>query len=69
MTGMDSKHCEIVQKSLSGQRAVDEKTFESLTVLEERLGRLKELGGGFADVEFSSAARKLARQRSRVVVC
>jgi len=69
MNGMDSNHCQIVQETLDGQRAIDERTFESLSVLEERLGRLKKLGGRFADVEFSPAVRKLAGQKGRVAVC
>jgi hypothetical protein len=39
--GMD--HWQIVKKSLSGARGVDEQTFASLAILDERLERLKKV--------------------------
>ncbi len=42
---MDSgNYCEILKKNLSGEKPVGEDTFVSLTVLAERLERLKKLG-------------------------
>ena len=68
MIGMDSEHFQIVNESLSGERAADEQTFASLTILGERLERLKALGEGFTDVAFSSAVSELIRQQSTVTV-
>jgi len=69
MIGMDSNHCQIVEKTLTGERAVDEQAFASLTILTERLERLKKLGKAFSNVTFSSAVKKLARQKNTVTVC
>jgi len=44
MIGTDSNHCRIVTESLAGKRKVDEHTFASLAILDERLERLKSLG-------------------------
>jgi len=68
MIEVDSNHCRIVQKSLTGQRVVDEQTFASLTILTERLERLKKLDKDFSNVTFSSAVKKLTRQKNAVVV-
>ena len=68
MIGMDYEHFRIVNESLSGDRAADEQTFASRTVLSERLERLKALGEGFTDVAFSSAVSELIRQQSTVTV-
>lgn len=65
---MDSNHCQIVQKSLSGERAVDEQTFASLAVLNERMERLKERGMDFSNVRFSDVAKKLAKQENSIAV-
>jgi hypothetical protein len=69
MIGTESNHCKIVEKSLRGEREVDEQTFASLAVLAERLERLKSIGGAFAKIEFSSAVRDLARKKGKVAVC
>ena len=68
MIGMDSSHCQILEKSISGERAVDEQTFASLAILTERLERLKKLGKDFSSVGFSSAVKKLAKQKSVVAI-
>ena len=59
---MEFNHCKIVRDGISGQRQVDEKTFESLAVLGERLERLKKLDKMFESVEFSAAVEKLTKQ-------
>ncbi len=64
----DSNHCQIVRDSLAGERAVDEQTFVSLTVLAERLERLKKLDKVFNNVAFSAAVKKLTKQRNAVAV-
>lgn len=65
---LNSNYCQIIQKSLTGERAVDEQTFASLAILSERLERLKKLGEGFSDIAFSSAVEKLLKQESTVAV-
>lgn len=65
----DSNHYQILRDSVAGQRAVDEQTFASLTILAERLQRLKKRGKSFSDVTFSPEVRKLAREKSLVAVC
>jgi predicted esterase len=67
---MDVNHCEIVEKSLSGERAVDEQTFSSAAILRERLERLKKLDERFATIGFSRGARKLLKsQKNAVAIC
>jgi hypothetical protein len=68
MIEVDSDHCRIVEQSLCGQRSVDEQTIASLAILGERLERVKKLGGVFEDIGFSSAVKKLKRQKSAVTV-
>ena len=68
MIKMDSNHCQIVEKSLTGERAVDEQTFASLAILTERLERLKKLDKPFSNIEFSSAVEKLKTQKNTVAV-
>jgi len=69
MIGMDSNHCQIVEKSLNGQRNADEKTFEAIAVLSERLERLKKLGPAFTEVAFSPHVKKLAKKKNSLVIC
>jgi hypothetical protein len=69
MIGIDSNHCQIVGKSLSGERAVDEQTFVSMAVLSERLEQVKKLGKGLSGVAFSAEAQKLASRKTAVAVC
>ncbi len=68
MIEMDSNHCRIVEKSLTGERAVDEQTFASLAILTERLEQLKKLDGLFSSVEFSPAVKKLKTRKNAVAV-
>ena len=76
---MDFNHCRIVKRSLAGERAVDEQTFASVTILAERLERLRRRGENFGNVAFSpavstlrstlrSTSEKLAKQKNAVVV-
>ena len=60
--------CEVVKESLNGTRAIDEQTFASLEVLNDRLERVKKLGGKFANVSFSPAVENLRKQSSRLTV-
>lgn len=59
MIRTDSNHCRIVAESLTGQREMDEKTLAALAVLDERLRRLKKLGGVFSHVAFSPQVEKV----------
>jgi len=68
MIGTDSNHCRIVAESLAGQREVDEQTLASLSVLDDRLERLKKLGGIFSGVVFSRAVEQLRTHKNRVTV-
>jgi hypothetical protein len=68
MMEVDSNHCQIVRESIVGKRTVDEQTFASLTILTERLERLKKLDEVFGNVAFSPAVEKLARQKDAVAV-
>ena len=64
----DSNHCRIVTESLAGTRKVNEQTFASLAILDERLQRLKSLGETFSGVAFSPDAAKLLSQKNAVAV-
>ena len=66
MAGMESNYCKIVAESLLGERAVDELTFDSLSILTERLNRLKEVDPVFSEITLSSDAKKLTRQKDAV---
>lgn len=68
MIGTDSNHFRIVTESLSGERQVDEQTFSSLAILDERLERLNGLGGAFSNIGFSEDAKKLLRSKHAVAV-
>jgi len=69
MAEMDFNECQIVKDSITGKRSIDEQTFASVAILADRLERLKKSEKLFAGVRFSSAVRKLARQRKTVAVC
>jgi hypothetical protein len=64
---MDVNHFEIVQKSMSGDRTVDEQTFASATILGERLERLKRLDARFETIAFSRGAKRLLKSRKNAV--
>ncbi len=68
MIRTDSNHCRIVAGSLVGEREVDERTFSSLSILRERLERLKTIDGTFSGIEFSPAVEELQEQKSKVTV-
>jgi hypothetical protein len=69
MMQTDVDHCQIVADSISGRRTTDEQTFASLTILTERLERLKQMGGPLADIDLSPDVRKLARKNRHAVAC
>jgi hypothetical protein len=63
MVEVGSSHCQVVSRSLSGKRAVDEQTLASLAVLTERLERLKKISPAFSDVSFSRHVKKLRSRK------
>ncbi len=65
---MDQSHCQVVAGTLKGQRPVDEQTHASLSVLAERLERLRSQGGLFSAIEFSPHARRLQARCEAVSV-
>ncbi len=68
MFEVNSNHCQIVNRSLAGERAVDEQTFSSLAILTERMERLKEVDGAFSNVGFSSSVMKLKERANAVAI-
>jgi len=68
MIEMEFSHCQTVQSSLSGGGEINEQTFASLEVLADRLGRVKNLGGAFAGIEFSPDVKGLLKQKKAVAV-
>jgi len=68
MIEADLNHCQILEKSLNGERAVDEQTFGSLAILNERLERLRKLDKIFDKIAFSPAVEKLKKQKSAVAI-
>ena len=67
MMDLYTDHCEVVKETLSGKRTVDEQTLSSITVLNERLERVRSLGQRFSRIEFSPSVRQLKNQSSRIV--
>ena len=68
MIETDSNHCQIVGRSLAGERAVDEQTSASLAILSERLQHLKDVDKIFSSVTFSPEVRELKAQQRAVAV-
>ena len=65
---MEADYCQILDQSLSGDRAIDERTFASAAILSERLERLKKLNKVFSGVKFSPVVRKLVEQKRSLAV-
>jgi hypothetical protein len=68
MIDSDSKHYQIVEKCLAGDRAVDEQTFASLEILSERLEHLKNVDRIFDGVTFSPQVMGLKTKNREVAV-
>ena len=68
MLGTDSNPCHIVAETLAGKRRTDERTFDALAALDERLERLKKLDSTFHAVAFSPDIEKLRKRRKAVAV-
>lgn len=65
---MRASEFQVIQDALAGRREADERALAALAVLEERLERIRALGGGFSEVGFSSDIRKLRRNKSLAAV-
>jgi len=66
MIGTDLNHCQVVVKSLAGDREVDEGTLASLTILRERLERLKKVDEIYERISFSPYVRELQAHKNTV---
>ena len=65
MIGMDSNHCRIVADCLAGRRTFDDRTFDSLAALGEKLEHLRRMDSIFAGVEFSPHVERLRSGRAK----
>ena len=68
---MLATHCDnvkIVGDSLCGARPIDEETFSSISVLQERLERLKKNSNLFADITFSPHVDELASHEMMLAI-
>jgi hypothetical protein len=68
MMRKDSSHYRIVAESIGGAREVDDKTLTSLSILEERMEKLRKFDEMFSGIEFSSAVKKILEQNKSVPV-
>lgn len=68
MLGIEANHCKVVTDSLDGLRSVDEETFASVAVLEERLEKLKKTYPIFSDIKFSSQVAALAQHEMELAL-
>ncbi|MHC4693764.1 MAG: hypothetical protein ACYS67_13560 [Planctomycetota bacterium] len=68
MIESNSKHYQIIEKSLAGDRAVDEQTFASLEILSERLEHLKNVDRIFDGITFSPQVMDLKARNREVAV-
>ena len=63
MIEVNTNHCQIVEESLNGEKAVDEQTFASLAILTERLERLKNSIRFFPALRFHPLLENLESRR------
>jgi len=68
MLGTDLTHWQLVKQSILGCRPIDEQTFESIGVLEERLEQLKKSDNLFKNVTFSSDVQQLTKYESKIAI-
>ena len=68
MIEFEANHHQVVATSLAEDAVADENTMASLAILSERLDRVKQLGGAFAGIGFSSAVKELQASNSAVAV-
>ena len=72
---MSASEFQIIQEALAvgsatlrGRREADENVLAALEVLEQRLERVRALGGGFSDIGFSTETAELRRNMSVATV-
>lgn len=68
MAEVGLNHHQVVSRSLAGQRPIDEQTFASLAVLDDRLNQLKKLDRLFSSIGFSKDVKKLKGRENAVPV-
>lgn len=61
-------YVKVAQEALSSKRLADEHVLESMAILNERLDRIRSLGGKFAHIGFSSAAKKMTMSHKAMAV-
>ena len=64
---MSMDHFKIATDAMNGRGRADRQVVESISVLEERLNRLRAMGSEFAEVTFSPAFSNLSAQISAAV--
>ena len=69
MIDSDMDNFEVLAGSLKGERAVDEQTFVSLSILQERLESLHSSGDDFSDIDFSPEVKELMNRKKASLVC
>jgi len=68
MIGMESDYFEVLNRSLTGDREVDQQSYVSMAVLSDRLERVKSLGKAFSGICFSEDVEQLSRESSALAV-
>jgi len=66
MIGFHTTHFQIVEQAVKGERELDEQTFASMEILDERLKRLKAQDEAFSNVEFSPEVQRLKERKKPV---
>lgn len=64
----DVNHYEVVSQSLTGQRPADEQTFNSISLLADRLQAVRKGHPRLAGVEFSPQVQALIEQESLLAI-
>jgi len=59
MVSIKIDHHKIVREAISGRRKVDSEVLASMSILEEKLEKLRKLGPQFAEIGFSAAAANI----------
>ncbi|MFA5555034.1 MAG: hypothetical protein WCZ89_06825 [Phycisphaerae bacterium] len=65
---MCASEFQIIKDAVTRRREVDEQTLSAAAILQDRLERVRSLGGKFGSVGFSSDMKKLLRHRGLVTV-
>ncbi len=60
MTGMDADHFGILNACIHDKAAVDDQALASMAILQERMTRLKQTHGLFAELSFSPQLEQLS---------